>query len=644
MKHFYTFLMVLAMTFGVSVPSWALSFNVEVNDPEAVTVSWDKTTEYPVPSNGIVTITADEGGSVYVTPKDGYFIDHYINFDGKTVTPYNVNNPVSVFVGESRDGLTLSFFVEKWEAIRTATATVNVVNGADDFTLTLGNTAIPLKDGSQTIKFSPEKESSFTIAPKSWNTPIYSVTLNGVPVESNKYYVQYSGTLTDGATLEIQMTEQTVVKEMVSVAFQFEDKGQDALAMVWNQTRSERITLEDNKCEVEKDTRIRLSLNIDDYNIDLLTVNGQPETVSQDFGTCTFEATEDMTVLIKASEPEYEDITFNITIVNPEGLLLYAGSMRDGQRIALENGIPADAFTMNVTSTDDSGATAIRTIEVSEGEAMTFTVSISSKNPFVTYTPADGYYLEAATGADLSTPLASPAYASEAPLYFILRKIERTAKAAIYLDGVPSNYRMADANSRNYTLAEGYTLINFDPSFDNPFKIQPIAATASSSFVYLNGTRVALNTENNAWSGLSLTEDAVLKIFASAPATYAITFEVADGCSAAVTADYVTPCGNLSEPISVLQGTYLTIEPAANTYVIVNGTDAEPDADGKYALTADQNYTVKLSKNTAGVASAITGDENNGKVYNLQGICVGENLRNLPAGIYIQAGKKVIKK
>ena len=103
------------MTFGVSVPSWALSFNVEVNDPEAVTVSWDKTTEYPVPSNGIVTITADEGGSVYVTPKDGYFIDHYINFDGKTVTPYNVNNPVSVFVGESRDGLTLSFFVAKWE-------------------------------------------------------------------------------------------------------------------------------------------------------------------------------------------------------------------------------------------------------------------------------------------------------------------------------------------------------------------------------------------------------------------------------------------------------------------------------------------------------------------------------------------------
>lgn len=440
------------------------------------------------------------------------------------------------------------------------------------------------------------------------------------------------------------MTEQTVVKEMVSVAFQFEDKGQDALAMVWNQTRSERITLEDNKCEVEKGTRIRLSLNIDDYNIDLLTVNGQPETVSQDFGTCTFEATEDMTVLIKASEPEYEDITFNITIVNPEGLLLYAGSMRDGQRISLENGIPANAFTMNVTSTDDSGATAIRTIEVAEGEAMTFTVSISSKNPFVTYTPADGYYLEAATGADLSTPLASPAYASEAPLYFILRKIERTATAAIYLDGVPSNYRMADANSRNYTLAEGYTLINFDPSFDNPFKIQPIAATASSSFVYLNGTRVALNTENNAWSGLSLTEDAVLKIFASAPATYFITFEVADRCSAAVTADYVTPCGNLSEPISVLQGTYLTIEPAANTYVIINGTDAEPDADGKYAITADQNYTVKLSKNTAGVASAITGDENNGKVYNLQGICVGENLGNLPAGIYIQAGKKVIKK
>jgi hypothetical protein len=47
---------------------------------------------------------------------------------------------------------------------------------------------------------------------------------------------------------------------------------------------------------------------------------------------------------------------------------------------------------------------------------------------------------------------------------------------------------------------------------------------------------------------------------------------------------------------------------------------------------------------TDGINSAVADVQTNGKVYNLNGVCVGNNLNVLPKGLYIVNGKKVSKK
>ena len=47
---------------------------------------------------------------------------------------------------------------------------------------------------------------------------------------------------------------------------------------------------------------------------------------------------------------------------------------------------------------------------------------------------------------------------------------------------------------------------------------------------------------------------------------------------------------------------------------------------------------------TDGINSVVADVQTNGKVYNLNGVCVGNNLNVLPKGLYIVNGKKVSKK
>ena len=72
--------------------------------------------------------------------------------------------------------------------------------------------------------------------------------------------------------------------------------------------------------------------------------------------------------------------------------------------------------------------------------------------------------------------------------------------------------------------------------------------------------------------------------------------------------------------------------------------EVEPNEDGicEYWVGDNNKETVKLSK-TSGVDEIGIAAESKTVIHNLQGIEVKGSLEQLPAGIYIVNGKKVIK-
>ncbi len=88
---------------------------------------------------------------------------------------------------------------------------------------------------------------------------------------------------------------------------------------------------------------------------------------------------------------------------------------------------------------------------------------------------------------------------------------------------------------------------------------------------------------------------------------------------------------------------------ASNTSAVmkvsVNGEAVEPDADGVYSFKVAGDSDVKVTK-TGDAVENISADSEAvpAGVYNLQGIRVASSLENLPAGVYITGGKKVLVK
>ncbi|MDE6359240.1 MAG: hypothetical protein K2L29_06545, partial [Duncaniella sp.] len=129
---------------------------------------------------------------------------------------------------------------------------------------------------------------------------------------------------------------------------------------------------------------------------------------------------------------------------------------------------------------------------------------------------------------------------------------------------------------------------------------------------------------------------------------FTVTNEIQEGLKVLITTDYYTEHPENEASIAVLPGTYYTITPVSEEKVIVTVNDEPLEAEeGVYATTINADTKIVVS-----VLSAITGvgtdaSAANNDVYNLQGILVKANasaddIKALPAGLYIIGGKKTI--
>ncbi len=230
--------------------------------------------------------------------------------------------------------------------------------------------------------------------------------------------------------------------------------------------------------------------------------------------------------------------------------------------------------------------------------------------------------------------------------------LEKNTKAVVYANFDKSNpdfYSFTFQSSydkENFDFVKGYNEIEFNDA-QSKFVVTAMMEDFSTAplWVYVNGEEVSDNW--GAWS-FTLENNSVLKIFlGDEPETYVAEFEVAEGVEIDVVTNLVEDVYNLRAGVEDKEGTLIQIFNAAREgiEVVVEKDGEEPavvvaDEKGVFNVTLDADMTIKVSDGT-GVAS-VAASAKAADVFTTTGIRVGNSTENLPAGVYIVGGKKVV--
>ena len=206
----------------------------------------------------------------------------------------------------------------------------------------------------------------------------------------------------------------------------------------------------------------------------------------------------------------------------------------------------------------------------------------------------------------------------------------------------------AEPSRKFEDIHAGYNVINFD-EVDNAFKFYvygPIeTAVVPQVHAYLNNEPNYI-VDNSHWQN-NFNDGDVFKVYIcpEAPATSTVEFTVqGEGAVEAATVDLINEFEVVDglKMENILPGTEFPIALNPDFTITVNGDELE-DPQNYYKFTVSEDTKVVISS-TTGIETVVVESGNNA-VYNLLGVQVGESATNgLPAGLYIQNGKKLLVK
>lgn len=145
-----------------------------------------------------------------------------------------------------------------------------------------------------------------------------------------------------------------------------------------------------------------------------------------------------------------------------------------------------------------------------------------------------------------------------------------------------------------------------------------------------------------------MTDNDVVKVFINGePDKYALSFvmpESTEGIS--VRRDLITPITDFATASTAHAGTvyHVTVPDAAAYTATLGDTPLTFDADNTAEFTPTADATLTVAGIVDGIEDVTVGNKANTEVYNMQGIRVAGDASNLPAGLYIIGGKKVLVK
>lgn len=615
MKKFYLFLIMLLSVIAPQAAD-AFSITINVDDASRLNVFLNG---YKDLVNGDNVFEVKDGDYLSITTQKNAAIVSV--FNGDKAVKFDSYSSFNLKLTESEyAGAKLVIKTATLDEMRTASCKVTV-DDPSKVTLRLSRTltTVQLKSGENEVKFIPGTESTFTISPESYETPLYKVTHNSVAAEADwgSYTLK---NVADGDVIDIQANYPDID---CAVKFNVNAEGVGFIKSVTVNGNEVTNYLDDN-FSVKCGSNISITRNSEEYKLESFKVNGEDKTDDFYSESYDFFVTDAATFDITAEK--YTTFKATIDIDDVSHATVYKGYSYYGNAFDLKNGK--------------------NEIEVSE------------QQPLISLVAKDGYYFTSVNDGtteytDQSVNEIKLSVVDGMVLKVVTTAIVRDKKALVYVDDRSAAnsllFRRNDYNT--IEVATGYNELEFYRG-DNPFSVSVYANTKK---VYKNDVAVEPLYSGGSYFNFSLEDGDVVKMFfTKTPATVKADITANGGAeNLSVVKDRIQPIADFSAGISCLEDTELALA-AKEGYSIkaltVDGTAATAEADGTYKVVvkADANIVVDL-QTASGISSVTNADANRtANVYNANGVLVLKNATpeqtaKLAKGLYIINGKKVVR-
>ncbi len=615
MKKFYLFLIMLL---SVIAPQAADAFSITLNVDDASRINVFLNGPKDV-VNGDNVFEVNDGDYLSVTTQNNAGLVSV--FNGDKAVKLNSYSSFRLKLTESEyAGAKFIVKTATLDEMRTASCKVTV-DDPSKVTLRLSRTftTVQLKSGENEVKFIPGTESTFTISPQSYNTPLYKVTRNSVAAEAEwgSYTLK---NVAEGDVIDIQANYPDID---CAVKFNVNAEGVGFIKSVTVNGNEVTNYLDDN-FTVKCGSTISITRNSEDYKLESFKVNGEDKTSDFYDESYDFFVTDAATFDITAKK--YATFKATVDIDDVSHATVYKGySYYD------------DAFDMKNGKNE---------IEVSE------------KQPLISLVAKDGYYFTSVNDGtteytDNNVSKIELSVVDGMVLKVVTAAIVRDKKALVYVDNKKATNSLVFSRSDRETIVigTGYNELEFYKG-DSPFSV---TVSASTKKVYKNDVAVDPLYSGGSYFSFSLEDGDVVKMFfTKTPATVKADITANGGAeNLSVVKDRIQPVADFSAGISCLEDTELAFA-AKEGYSIkaltVDGTAATAEADGTYKVVvkADANIVVDL-QTASGISSVTNADANRtANVYNANGVLVLKNATpeqtaKLAKGLYIINGKKVVR-
>lgn len=615
MKKFYLFLIMLLSVIAPQAAD-AFSITINVDDASRLNVFLNG---YKELVNGDNVFEVNDGDYLSITTQKNAGIVSV--FNGDKAVKFDSYSSFSLKLTESEyAGAKLVIKTATLDEMRTASCKVTV-DDPSKVTLRLSRTftTVQLKSGENEVKFIPGTESTFTISPESYETPLYKVTHNSVAAEADwgSYTLK---NVADGDVIDIQANYPDID---CAVKFNVNAEGVGFIKSVTVNGNEVTNYLDDN-FSVKCGSNISITRNSEDYKLESFKVNGEDKTDDFYSESYDFFVTDAATFDITAEK--YTTFKATIDIDDVSHATVYKGySYYD------------DAFDLKSGKNE---------IEVSE------------KQPLISLVAKDGYYFTSVNDGtkeytDNNVNKIELTVVDGMVLKVVTTAIVRDKKALVYVDdrSATSSMLFSRGDNERIEIGTGYNELEFYKG-DNPFSVTVYANTKK---VYKNDVAVDPLYSGGSYFNFSLADGDVVKMFfTKTPAMVKADITANGGAeNLSVVKDRIQPVADFSAGISCLEDTELAFA-AKEGYSIkaltVDGTAATAEADGTYKVVvkADANIVVDL-QTASGISSVTNADASRtANVYNANGVLVLKNATpeqtaKLAKGLYIINGKKVVR-
>lgn len=311
-------------------------------------------------------------GYVYLYAAEGYHITSVVSTDGEKKFDYSAySGCYSCTINSSATGKTYKVTVEKLE--RNDSFTIDIENGAEYLTAQFPTSGyqLELKEGSHAYSFNPAIDGKLTVNVSSNNINVYSITLNGEPVQKNAYQNYYENIdIKNGDELKIRVFENDPTFSTLS--FEYGEGMEGCIHNVRNQTLGAFVQVENNTASIMTGSLVWVNLEDEEYTYTSAKLNGNPVEINGE--RIAFTITESTNVLrIEGAAKQYETVEFTGYIVNAEGLEI--SETYDGEAFMLPEGtdITSDIKVGSITlSTADTKKYVIPVKETTYGTRFFF--------------------------------------------------------------------------------------------------------------------------------------------------------------------------------------------------------------------------------------------------------------------------------